>query len=88
MQTNMFMNFYPSLLNVLDKDKKNKRRLLLILEGGRQNLRQLNCSFTPISSQFFDIYIYIFQKTEVQSVILRCWTFLYLNWFYSYGIKG
>ena len=59
-----------------------------ILEGGRQNLRQLNCSFTTISSQFFGIYIYIFQKTEVQSVILRCWTFLYLNWFYSYGIKG
>ena len=58
------------------------------LEGGRQNLRQLNCSFTTISSQFFGIYIYIFQKTEVQTVILRCWTFLYLNWFYSYGIKG
>ena len=24
MQTNMFMNFYPSLLNVLDKDKKKQ----------------------------------------------------------------
>ena len=58
------------------------------LEGGRQNLRQLNCSFTTISSHFFGIYIYIFQKTEVQKVILRCWTFLYLNWFYSYGVKG
>ena len=42
------------------------------IEAGRQNLRQLNCSFTTISSQFFGIYIYIFQKTEVQSVILRC----------------
>ena len=42
------------------------------IEGGRQNLRQLNCSFTTIYSQFFGIYIYIFQKTEVQSVILRC----------------
>ena len=42
------------------------------VEGGRQNLRQLNCSFTTIFSQFFAIYINIFQKTEVQSVILRC----------------
>ena len=43
-----------------------------ILEGGRQNLRQLNCSFTTNSSQFIGIYIYIFEKTEVQTVILRC----------------
>ena len=28
-----------------------------ILETGHQNLRQLNCSFTTISSQFFGIYL-------------------------------
>ena len=26
----------------------------------------------------------IFHKTEVQTVILRCWTVLYINWFKSY----
>ena len=59
----------------------------LQLEGGRQNLRQLNCSFTNISSHFSAIYIQIFHKTEVQTVILRCWMGLYLNWFSSYGPK-
>ena len=28
--------------------------------------------FTTISSHFFDNYLYIFHKTEVQMVILRC----------------
>ena len=28
--------------------------------------------FTMISSHFFDIYLCIFHKTEVQTVILRC----------------
>ena len=46
---------------------------LLKLEAGRQNLRQLNSSFTTISSHFSAIYISIFHKTEVQTVILRCW---------------
>ena len=27
---------------------------------------------------------FIFHKTEVQTVILRCWTALYINWFKSY----
>ena len=74
------------LINSLKVSKCSMREQNI--EGGRQNLRQLNCSFTTISSQFFGIYMNIFQKTEVQTVILRCWTFLYLNWFYSYGIKG
>ena len=29
----------------------------------------------------------IFLKTEVQTVILRCWTGLNLNWFKSYGLR-
>ena len=40
--------------------------------------------FKTISSQFSAIYIIIFHITKVQTVILRCWTGLYLNWFKSY----
>ena len=57
------------------------------IEGGPQNLRQLDCSFTTISSHFFAIYINIFHKNEVQTVILRCWTGLYLDWFMNYDTK-
>ena len=46
--------------------------------------RLTNCRFTTISSQISAIYINIFHKTEVQTVILRCWTGLYHNWFKSY----
>ena len=57
------------------------------LEGGPQNLRQLNCSFTTISSHFLAIYINIFHENEVQTVILRCWAGLYLDWFMNYDTK-
>ena len=34
--------------------------------------RVLNCRFTTLSSHFSAIYINIFHKTEIQTVILRC----------------
>ena len=43
--------------------------------------------FTTISGHFFTSYIYIFHKTEVQTVILKCWTSLNLIWIKSYDIK-
>ena len=52
-----------------------------------QNLRQLNCSFTTISSHFLAIFINIFHEKEVQTVILRCWTGLYVDWFMNYDTK-
>ena len=58
------------------------------IETGRQNLRQLNCCFTTISSHFFTIYIYVFHKTEIDTVILRCWMGLHLTWFKIYDKKG
>ena len=36
---------------------------------------------------FFAICMFIFHKTEVQTVILRCWMGLNLNWFKSYGLR-
>ena len=60
---------------IYPKSKKSMRCLnqgFKYLEAGLQNLRQLNCSFMTISSHFSAIYINIFHKTEVQTVILRC----------------
>ena len=39
-----------------------------------------------ISGQLFATYIVISQKTEVQTVILRCWLSLNLKWYKSYNI--
>ena len=47
----------------------------------------LNDRVTTISGHFFAICMFIFHKTEVQTVILRCLTGLNLNWFKSYGLR-
>ena len=43
--------------------------------------------FSTISSQFFAMFQIIFHKTEIQTVILRCWTGLNHFWFKSYDTK-
>ena len=45
-----------------------------------------NC-YKCVSGHFLAICIFIFHKTEVQMVILRCLTGLNLNWFKSYGLR-
>ena len=47
----------------------------------------INDRVTTISGHFFAICMFIFHKTEVQTVILRCLTGLNLNWFKSYGLR-
>ena len=47
----------------------------------------LNDRVTTISGHFFTNCMFIFHKTEVQTVILRCLTGLNLNWFKSYGLR-
>ena len=42
---------------------------------------------TTISGHFFTICMFIFHKTEVQTVILRCLMSLNLDWFKSYGLR-
>ena len=39
------------------------------------------------SGHYFSNYMNIFHKTEVQMVILRCWTGLKLTWYKSYDTK-
>ena len=43
-----------------------------VVEGVSKVSRLTNSHFTTISSKFFAIYMNIFHKTEVQTVILRC----------------
>ena len=40
-----------------------------------------------IPGHFFAIWVYIFHKTEVLTVILRCLMGLNLDWVKSYGLK-
>ena len=47
----------------------------------------ISSHFSTIFSHFFAIYLSIFHKTEVLTVILRSWTGLNLNWFKSYDTK-
>ena len=42
------------------------------LEGVSQNLQLINGHFKTTSGHFFANYMNIFQKTEIQTVILRC----------------
>ena len=43
----------------------------------------------PLYDHFcpFFCHMFIFHKTEVQTVILRCLTNLHLDWFKSYGLR-
>ena len=54
------------------------------LEGDSQNLWLKNGRLPTLSSHFFANYMNIFHKTEVQTIIFRCWPGLYLNWYKSY----
>ena len=47
----------------------------------------INGLSTTISSHSFNNYLHIFPKTEVQTVILRCWTGVDPNLFKSYDTK-
>ena len=46
-----------------------------------------NAQFTTIAGQSFANCMFIFHKTEFQTVILRCLTGLNLDWFKSYGLR-
>ena len=50
--------------------------------------RQLiNSHFKTIYGHFFANYMFIFHKTEIQTVILRCLTIINLNCYKSYDTK-
>ena len=54
------------------------------LQPDAQNLWMINGHFPTISSQLFAKYMNVFHKIEVQTIILRYWTGLKLNWNKTY----
>ena len=80
---NLLVNFNSSL------PKRHKRRdaRRIIAIGNHPPPACPYCRFLAISDHCFDNYLYIFHKTEVHTVILRCWTCLNLNWFKSHVTK-
>ena len=52
-----------------------------------ENLSFKNGHFSTNSCHFFANYINIFHKNEVQTVILRCFTVINLDWFKLYGLR-
>ena len=76
---------YENFLIFYTENENSKTRTTHIRA---QNLRLINGRFPTISSHFFANYMNIFHKNEVQTVILRCWTGLKLNWFKSYGTNA
>ena len=73
-----------SVSELLKNTKPWKTLLKTLLKGDSQNLRLIDGHFPTLCSHCFANYMNIFHKTEVQTVILRCWMVLYLNWFKSY----
>ena len=58
-----------------------------IIKSDPKRMLLLNNCYKIVSGHFFAVCIFIFHKTEVQTVILRCSTGLNCNWFKSYGLK-
>ena len=46
-----------------------------------------NAHFSTISGHFFTKCMFIFHKTEVQKILLRCLMGLHLDWFKSYSLR-
>ena len=59
---------------------------ILIKSVSKWKLLLNNC-YKTVSGHFFAICTFIFHKTEVQTVSLRCLTVLNLNWLKSYGLR-
>ena len=57
------------------------------LDGDAQNLLLINGCFTTIFVHFFANNKKLFHKTEIPTVILRCFSCLNYNWIKSYDVK-
>ena len=62
------------------KYKKSNFLFLQFVKKKSENLQLKNGHFMTLSSNFFANYTKIFQKTEIQTIILRYLVGLNLNW--------
>ena len=63
---------YSHCYSIKTNPKKMDPLHFCLIEGEEKKSTLTNCRFTTISSQISAIYISIFHKIEVQTVILRC----------------
>ena len=63
------------------------RKILAKSKIDHQNLHLINGNITTVSGHFCAISLNIFYKTEVQTVILKCWASLNHDWYNSYDTK-
>ena len=76
-----YIGYWFISLNLILIDKNSVGEYV---EGVSKVSRLAYSRFTTISSQIFAIYMNMFHKTEVQTVILRYFGYLYLNWIKAY----
>ena len=95
------VSIFSYFCNFIKKYKNELKQFLQRIQGVIRREPKIECYakekgktlpfffyyFTTISSHFFDTNLYIFHKTAVQTIILRCWTDLNHNWFKRYDTK-
>ena len=72
--TSLFLFFTWRIETLLNGSFCDMHTILILLQGDASNLRLTKVCFRTLSSHFFVNYMNIFHKTEVQTIILRCWT--------------
>ena len=88
-RVHIFINFMSYISNSNKKSQKPQGVLFDLnhVKTDPKWMLLLNNCYDIVSGHFFAICIFIFHKTEVQTVILRCLMGLYLNWLKGYGLK-
>ena len=80
-------SFISAIPNISHRGRNTRGENWMLWKGQSEESTIFPDHFPTIFSHFFDNYLYIFLKTEDQTVILRCWTSLNHNWFKTYDTK-
>ena len=83
---NSICKYFSILKQVAACIEKSPKKLPIDLSMKKETTLRVG-HFTTISGHFFANCMFIFHKTEVQMVILRCLTGLHLDWFRHYGLR-
>ena len=81
------LNWYKSYGKKHKKTKNTKDANVCFCTKLQKKRQLINSHFKTIYGHFFANYMFIFHKTEIQTVILRCLTIINLNCYKSYDTK-
>ena len=85
--TLIYCQSFSFLMNTVYQNSQVLIQLPRHMKTDLKGMFLINDCFTTTSGNAFAICVFIFHKTEVQMVILRCLTGLNSNWFKSYDTK-